>query len=158
VPSTTDQLRIAHNVALAAGDMARAASLRAALTQRFNLPLRAQYANGTELIGAVHDRGAQRAITLYFVAGKFDQDAHYTVNARVFAPPRFPSTLPADSQVLDLARSPAPATSLWKPGGIYAIRFVYRRRPGAEVLTGAWTSAPARTDGDGKPLEIARLR
>jgi hypothetical protein len=157
-PSTVDQIRIAHNIAFVAGDTAKAASLRAALTSRFNLPLHAWYANNTELIGAIHDRGAQRAITLFFVAGKFDQDVHYTVNARVSAPPRFPSTLPADSQVLDLARSPAPPTSSWKPGAIYAVRFVYRRRPGTEVLTGAWSSAPARTDGDGKPIEIAKLR
>jgi hypothetical protein len=157
-PATDDQVRIAHNAALAAGSPSAAAALRAELTRRFNLPVHARYANGTELVGAVDERGAQRAITLYFVAGKFDQDAHYAVNARVTAPPRFPSTLPVDPQVLDLARSPAVATSFWRPGGIYAVRFVYRRRPGREVLSGSWVPGPPRTDGDTKPVEIARLR
>jgi len=156
-PATDEQLRIAHNVALVAGDKPRAAGLRAALEKRFNLPLHATYADGTELIGAVHERGAARAITLYFVAGKFAQDSKYVVNAHVVAPPRL-STLPVDPATLDLARSPAPPTTLWHPGGLYAIRFVYRRRPGTEALTGSWTPGPARTDGGGKPVEIARLR
>jgi hypothetical protein len=156
-PATDDQLRVAHNIALASADAAGAARLRATLAARFNLPLAAKYTNGTELIGAVHQRGAQRAITLYFVAGRFEQDAHYAVNARVVTPPRL-STLPVDPQVLDLARSPAPATTLWAPGSIHAVRFVYRRRPGSEELTGAWVPAPPRSDGGSKPIEIARLR
>jgi len=156
-PAMDDDLRIAHNLALAGGDKAGAAGLRAALAKRFNLPLHATYGNGTELIGGVHERGAQRSMTLYFVAGKFDQDVKYVVNAHVFAPPRL-STLPVDSATLDLARNPTLPTSLWRPGGIYAIRFVYRRRPGSEVLTGAFSPVPPRTDDPRHPVEIARLR
>lgn len=157
-PSTDDQLRIAHNIALAAGDTAGAAGLRAALAARFNLPLRARYGNGTELIGGVHARGAQRNITLTFVSGKFDQDAKYVVNARVFVPPRL-STLPVDPAVLDLARNPTVPTSLWREGHLYPIRFTYRRRPGSEQLTGTWSPGPPRTDDThNRPVEIAKLR
>jgi hypothetical protein len=157
-PAGDDQLRIAHNAALAAGDTARAASLRAALGKRFNLPLRATYGNGTELIGAVHRRGAQRNIGLYFVAGKFDNDAKYVVDAKVTTAPVL-STLPVDPATLDLARGPVVPTSLWRPGHLYAIRFTYRRRPGTELLTGAWSPGPPRIDGShNKPIEIARFR
>jgi hypothetical protein len=157
-PATDDQLRIAHNVALAAGDTGHAAKLRAALSTRMNMPLRATYGNGTELIGGVHARGAQRNITLYFVAGKFDGDAKYVVEAKVIARP-FLSTLPVDPATLDLARGPVVPTSLWRPGHLHAIRFTYRRRPGAERLTGSWSPGPPRTDtGHDKPIEIARLR
>lgn len=156
-PATDDQLRIAHNIAAAAGDGARAGLLRAALVKRFNLPVAAQYANGTALVGAVHARGAQRRITLYFVAGQFDNDAKYVVDARVVAPP-FLSTLPVDPATLDLARGPVLPTTLWRPGGLYALPFTYRRRPGSELLTGRWSSAPARTDGHNQPVEIATLR
>jgi len=156
-PATDDQLRIAHNVALAAGDAARAASLRATLSQRFNLPLRAAYSNGMELIGAVHARGAQRRITLYFVAGKFDHDAKLVVDSRVTAK-AFLSTLPIDPATLDLARSPIVPTTMWRPGEIYAIPVTYRRRPGTEVLTGKWSPGPARTDPHDRPIEIARLK
>ena len=155
--ATDDQLRIAHNVALAAGDGGRAAGLRAALEKRFNLALRAPYTNGTELVGAVHSRGAQRRITLYFVAGKFDHDAKHVVDARVVAKP-FLSTLPVDPTTLDLARSPIIPTTLWRPGAIYAIPVTYRRRPGTELLTGKWTPGPARSDPHDRPVEIARLK
>ena len=122
------------------------------------MPLRARYGNGTELVGGVHARGAQRNITLTFVSGKFDQDAKYVVNARVFAPPRL-STLPVDPAVLDLARNPTVPTSLWREGHLYPVRFTYRRRPGSEQLTGTWSPGPPRTDDThNRPLEIAKLR
>jgi hypothetical protein len=155
-PSTTDDLRIAHNAAVAAGDASTAAALESTLRSRLNLPLTASYANGTELLGAIHGRGAQHEITFYFLSGRFDRDAHFAVIARVVAPPVL-STLPVDPASLDLARSPVLPTSLWRPGHIYAIRVVYRKRPGTELLTGAWSPGPPQT-GRRDPLEIARIR
>jgi hypothetical protein len=154
-PGTTDDLRIAHNAALARGDAAGAAAARAALAQRFNLPLRARYDNGTELIGAIDHRTGQRSLTLYFVAGKFHTDARFAVHAKVQARPRW-STLPADPADLEIYGAPALPTTLWRPGHIYAIRIVYRRRPGPERYTGAWVNGPRR-EGDPAPLELARM-
>jgi hypothetical protein len=92
------------------------------------------------------------------VAGKFDKDVKYVVDAKVVAPP-FLSTLPVDPATLDLARGPVVPTSLWREGDLQAIRFTYRRRPGTELLTGAWSAGIPRTDdGQGKPIEIAKLR
>src|SRR4029077_4633230 len=114
-----------------------AARFRAALRGRFNLPLTARYEGGTELIGAIHDRGAQRSITLYFLAGTIRGDARFGVHAKVLSPARL-STLPADPADLAIHGGPAWPTSLWRPGHIYSIRLVYRHRPGQERLTGAW--------------------
>ena len=153
-PVSTDDLRIAHNAALARGDAAGAAQLRAALEARFNLPVSARFAGGTTLLGGVQRRGARRSVTLYFVAGAFAGDARFSVRAKVEAPPRF-STLPADPAVLEIAGAPAWPTSLWRPGAIYSIQAVYRKRPGTEVLSGAWIPAPPRIDQRG-PVEIWR--
>jgi hypothetical protein len=154
-PATTDDLRIAHNAALARGDAAAAAAARAELTRRFDLPVRARYEGGTELIGSIVHRTGQRSITLYFVAGRFQADARFAVHAKVLARPRF-SNLPADPADLELYGAPAWPTTLWRPGHIYSIRIVYRRRPGPERYTGAWVNGPRR-EGDPGPLEIARM-
>ena len=58
-PKTLEQIRIAHNAAVARGDRAAAARWRSALTARFDLPVNATFDNGTELIGGI--RGAARS-------------------------------------------------------------------------------------------------
>jgi hypothetical protein len=152
---TANQVRIAHNAALARGDVATAAALRAALAGQFNLPLHARYDNQTELIGGIESRGAQRSITLYFVSGAFRSDTKFTVRAKVVTPPTL-STLPMDPAELDLTLPPQWPTSLWRPGQIYSIRLVYRRRPGHERLQGSWVDGPRRTDA-ADPTLIAYL-
>jgi hypothetical protein len=151
-PTTTEQVRVAHNEAISRGDAVAAAGLRASLERRFTLPLQARYDNGTRLIGAVVIRGAQPSITLYFVAGSFAADAHFVVRAKVVAPPRL-STLPADPDELELQGGALWPATLWREGEIHTARFVYRRRPGRERFTGAWAGAPRRADATG-PVEI----
>jgi hypothetical protein len=155
-PITDEQIRIAHNVALARGDAAAAAGFRAALAARFNMRLHATFDNKTELIGGVHARGAARTITLYFVAGTFPSMVKFAVRSRVVKAP-FLSTLPVDPAELDVAQHPTWPTNLWKPGHIYSIPFAYRKRPGTERLLGSFFPAPTRTDARG-PVEIAVVR
>ena len=99
----------------------------------------------TTLLGGIHHLGARRGLTLFFVAGKFDGDASFKVHAKVARPPRF-STLPADPADLELASGPMWPTSLWRKGHVYRFEIIYRKRPGTEVLTGAWSPAPHRAD------------
>ena len=101
-------------------------------------------------------RGARRGLTLYFVAGKFDVDGHFKVHAKVLRPPRL-STLPADPADLELASGPIWPTTLWRKGHIYRFEIIYRKRPGTEVLTAAWSPGPRRTDNARGPLELLRL-
>ena len=154
-PRTTDELRIAHNAALERGDAASAARLRAALVARFNVRLTAQFEGGTSLLGAVHRTGARRSFTLFFVAGNIAGDGRFSVHANVTAPPRL-SGLPAAPENLEIAGGPTWPTSFWRRGQIYSLEVVYRKRPGTELLTGAWSPGPQRTDA-AVPVEIARL-
>jgi len=154
-PATTDELRIAHNAAVRRGDAACAARLRGELAARFDRHVTAVYEGGTALIGEVQRRGARRSLTLFFVAGIFPGDVRFSVHAKVTAPPRL-STLPADPAELEIAGPPAWPTSLWRPGEIYSLEAVYRKRPGTEILTGAWLPGPPRIGGRG-PLELLRL-
>jgi hypothetical protein len=152
---TLDQIRIAHNAALSRGDAKAAGALRAQLAAALDLKVSAAYDNKTVLIGGTHNRGAQRSITLYFVAGKFAADTRFAVQSKVLS--RAPlSTLPIDPSELDIALPPRWPTTLWQPGHIYSIKVVYRRRPGHERLRGNWASATKRTDAAG-PVDLLRL-
>ncbi|HXJ20053.1 MAG TPA: glycosyltransferase family 39 protein [Polyangia bacterium] len=153
-PASPDELRIAHNAALRRGDAAGAARLRAQLMAQLNVHVTAAYEGGTSLIGEIARRGARRSLTMFFVAGAFPGDARFSVHARVLAPPAF-STLPAAPEDLEIAGSPTWPTSLWRPGEIYSLQAVYRKRPGTDVLTGTWTPGPRRIGGRG-PLELLR--
>lgn len=152
---TTDQIRIAHNAARRRGDAAAAARYRQALEARFNRHVTAAYEGGTALLGEIHWRGARRSLTMFFLAGTFPGDARFSVHARVVAPPRL-STLPADPNDVEIAGSPQWPTSWWRPGEIYSLHAVYRKRPGTEVLTGTWVPGP-RCLNAGGPLELLRL-
>jgi hypothetical protein len=154
-PTTTDELRIAHNAAVERGDSATATRLRAALAARFDVHLTASYDGGTSLIGGIWRRGARRSFTLFFVAGNLPGDVRFPVHARVTTPPTF-SGLPAAPENLEIAGGFTWPTSFWRRGQIYSLDVVYRKRPGTEVLSGSWTPGPRRLDAP-DPLQIARL-
>jgi hypothetical protein len=154
-PTTTEELRIAHNASLVAGNFTTAARFLDELLRRFNRPFNARYDGGTALIGAIQSAGARRGVRLFFLAGSFAGDARFSVHARVSAPPAF-STLPADPNDLETPGNPTWPTTLWRRDHIYTVAFVIRKRPGTEVFTGAWKPGPARADGP-DPIELARL-
>jgi 4-amino-4-deoxy-L-arabinose transferase-like glycosyltransferase len=149
-PRTTDQLRIAHNAAVAAGDAAAADRLLKQLGGRFNMPITASWKNGTVLLGGVHDHGAQRRMTLYFKAGAFVGRARFSVVGKV-QKRAWLSTLALDEAPIEIAQPPTPPTDLWRAGHVYAVRVPYFKRPGTERYTGRFVAldrgpAPARVD------------
>jgi hypothetical protein len=148
-------MRIAHNVALAAGKTEQAKALRLKVLARLNVPVHAQYDNGTKLLGIYHHRGAARSVTMLFEAGRFTVQSSYAVNATVTGRAAL-STLPIDPAVPNIASPPVLPTTLWKPGHLYAVTVVYRRRAGHERLTGSFTNGPKRTDGP-QAQELVRL-
>jgi hypothetical protein len=154
-PVTDEEIRVAHNAALERGDLAGAARLRAALTSRFNVHRTAEFEGGTALLGGIQRTGARRSLTLYFLAGNIAGDARFSLHARVLAPPRF-SGLPAAPENLEIAGGPTWPTSFWRPGEIYSLEAVYRKRPGTELLEGTWMPGPARVGAKG-PVELLRL-
>jgi 4-amino-4-deoxy-L-arabinose transferase-like glycosyltransferase len=159
-PTTFNQLRIAHNAALATGDRAAAKRLLGELSAQLNLRVTAQWNDGTALLGARHHRGAQRSITLLFRAGEssFKGRARFSVTGRVIK--RAPlSTLALDDGAIEIAPAPAPSTELWRPGHLYAIKIPYSKRPGTERYSGKFVATdrhpiPARTDGSGEVVLV----
>jgi hypothetical protein len=140
-PTTSEQLAIAHNAALAAGDAAAAARWRAALEARLNIKKMTKYDDGTVLLGAIHHRGAEHSLSLYFLVGPrgLQGAAGFEVYAKV-EKRAFLSTLPLDPTVITIAVPPEVPMDLWRPGHIYSERFTYRKRPGTERFYGAFAS------------------
>jgi Dolichyl-phosphate-mannose-protein mannosyltransferase len=152
-PATPEQLRVAHNAAIAVGNVADAQRWRAALAARWNIKCTAKFDDGTELLGAIHGTGAERSLSLYFVAGPHGvaTRAKFAVSAQVIAPPRV-STLPLDPVIIEVDQPPVIPTDLWQPGRIYSIKLTYRKRPGTERFFGTFVSlrgdrAPALVGG-----------
>ena len=149
-----NRLRIAHNAALTAGDAAGAGRLLGALRSRFNVPVTATWSNGTALLGAIHHRGAQRTLTLFFKAGTFTNRAKFSVTGRVTKRARL-STLALDDGAIEVAPFPAPSTDVWRAGHVYAIKIEYSKRPGVERYTGRFVTtdhvpAPTRVGATGE--------
>jgi 4-amino-4-deoxy-L-arabinose transferase-like glycosyltransferase len=154
-PASRDQLRIQHNVAVASGDAAAATRWRAELQRQLNIHPTAKFDDGTELLGGFHSHGAERAVTLYFLAGPsgFKGRSRFSVSSKVERAPRL-STLPKDPETIEIAEPPGIPTDLWKPGQIYSVTFSYRKRPGTERLFGSF----APLDGGRAPAVVGGQR
>ncbi len=161
-PVTAEQVRIAHNAAVVNSDAAAAARHRSALAKVLDAKPTAKFENGTELIGAVHGRRAERAMTLYFLTGPKGMPANLKFSASAQVTKRMPlSTLPLDPAVIEVGLPPTIPTELWLPGHIYSVKFTYRHRPGRERLFGNFVSTrgvpgPALLGG-AKSVELAVL-
>ncbi|WP_437479869.1 glycosyltransferase family 39 protein [Sorangium sp. So ce1014] len=162
-PETLEQKRIAHNIALAAGDDARAAALLTEITAAL-APLGARFDDGTELLGTTFHEGARSLLTIVVRAGgPATSDVALTVRSRVVERAPLSTTMadPVDREVgLPTAISP----QRWRAGFLYADPVPIRKRPGTEVF---WASlrardrgrAPRLVDSGGAPeVEVLRLR
>ena len=165
-PASIEQRRIAHNIAVAQGDAARAAQLRAEL-QRDLRPPRAAFDDGTVLIGKRYEPGARPLLTLYFrAAGRSKHDAQPVVRSRVIAPATWSSTM-ADPKVREVAIPMGLAPIRWRNGFIYANPIAIRKRPGTESfrLSFRWRGGgkkrprtkPPRPKSGKRAIEVLRL-
>lgn len=138
-PATPEQIRVAHNAAVAGGDQANVARLRGELVGRFQLKATAKFDDGSELLGGVHGRGAERSMTLYFLAGPkpMTPNLKFLVSAKVVEAPRL-STLPLDPDIIEVGLPFTVPTELWRPGHVYSVKFTYRKRPGKERFFGSF--------------------
>jgi hypothetical protein len=152
-PTTTEQVRVAHNAAVAAGDKVGATRWRAELDKRLDVRVTAKFDDDTLLLGAHHNRGAEHSLTVYFLAGPKGTKggAKFVVYAQV-TKRSFLSTLAEDHDRIEVDMPFAVPTELWRPGHVYSMKFTYRHRPGTERLFGTFVSldgrpAPARAGG-----------
>ncbi|WP_438015360.1 glycosyltransferase family 39 protein [Sorangium sp. So ce315] len=162
-PGTLEQKRIAHNIALAAGDGARAAALLAEISAALR-PLGARFDDGTELLGTTFHEGARSLLTIFVRAGgPATDDVTLAVRSRVVE--RAPlSTTMADPVTREVGLPTAISPQRWRAGFLYADPVPIRKRPGTEVF---WASMRARErgraprlvdGGGGSEVEVLRLR
>ena len=104
-PPTPDDLRIAHNAALATGDAARAEELQSQLAARLDPHAATKYTDGTLLLGEVYTPGVAPVLDVYFQAAgpAAIDDLQYDIQA--------PSSSARRS-----SRSSGPTTAPRRPG------------------------------------------
>jgi Dolichyl-phosphate-mannose-protein mannosyltransferase len=152
-PVTLDQLRIAHNVAIASGDTEGAARWRKRIDEQLDHGPAATFSQGVRLVGVRVTGGAQPLIENWFECGSPMSDAWFQVRSTVVA--REPwSLIDPDPTDRNMAMAPMISTKLWRPGFLYVASVVQNHRIGIEQYLGAWASrdgAPVPHRADGKP-------
>lgn len=152
-PRTLDEIRIAHNVAVAAGDPAAAARWQQAIEQQLDRSVATGFTSGLQLLGERHIDGVQPRIETWFAwsgeppLGEVMFGVRSTIEARATF-----SLVPPDPVDRDMAPPPRVPTKLWRPGFIYSTQFVLNHRIGRERYWAAWRArdggpAPRRLDG-----------
>ncbi len=155
-PGTLDEMRIAHNVAVANGDEAGAARWRARIEESLDRSVAASFTQGVTLMGVRVTGGVQPTVESWFeLSGPPGRkplgEVFFNVRSTVEAREPF-SWIPPSPTDRDMAFPPSLATKLWRPRFIYATVAVLNHRIGVERYWGAWQSrdgsfVPARNDG-----------
>jgi 4-amino-4-deoxy-L-arabinose transferase-like glycosyltransferase len=154
-PATLSQKRVAHNLALAAGDTARAAALRAEIQAALK-PLGAAFDDGTKLLGTTYQEGARPLLTIWIEAGgPTSGDAQLAVRSKVTARAALSTTM-ADPTEREVGLPLAIPTARWKKGWLYEDPVAIRKRPGTEVFRATFTGrgAPKRAGGGVEVLKL----
>jgi 4-amino-4-deoxy-L-arabinose transferase-like glycosyltransferase len=157
-PVTLAQKRVVHNLALAAGDTARAAALRKEIEAAIK-PLGATFDDGTQLLGTTYQDGARPLLTIWIEAGgPTGGDAQLSVRSKVTARAALSTTM-ADPTEREVALPLAIPATRWKKGFLYEDPVAIRKRPGTEVFRASFTGrgAPKRAGGGKGPIELLRL-
>jgi hypothetical protein len=150
-PTTLDEVRIAHNVAIARGDAAGAAGLQQNIERQLDRSHAAAFNRGVRLLGVRLVEGVEPRVESWFECIGLMTEATFNVRSTVEARGRF-SLIPPDPTDREMAFPPPLSTKLWRAGMIYTTSAVLNHRIGRERYWGYWTSrdgkpAPARTDG-----------
>jgi 4-amino-4-deoxy-L-arabinose transferase-like glycosyltransferase len=163
-PGTLEQKRIAYDMALDAGDAARAAALLQELSVAI-APLAPagtstpRLDDRTEVLGTTRAEGVLPSVTVWLRAGQTADppDVQLAVWSQVESRAPF-STIMADPFVREVGQPMAIAPSRWKAGWLYADRVLIRKRPGTERF---WIESGVRArkakPGDGIRVTLARM-
>ncbi len=154
-PSTLDELRIAHNAALATGDDARAEALRAELVARLDSQGATKFPDGSVLLGEHFTRGVAPVLDTYFLAAgpAAAEDEQFDIQSVVEKAP-FLSLVEADPKPKAAGMPLVIPPKLWKAGFIYGDRTEIRHRPGHEAFAGFFIGGSEATRP--RPLDGAR--
>jgi hypothetical protein len=135
-PQTLDQIRIAHNMAIARGDADAAARYEKDLLAQLDTSVAAGFTDATRLIGERYVKGVLPELDTYFRAAATSADEfEFAVASVVDRRKRF-SIVPADEKVKQLGNPFLIDPRLWRLGYIYVSRAPIHHRPGTEVFFG----------------------
>ena len=150
-PTTIDEIRIAHNVAVANKDTAGAEHWREKLDTMLDRTVTTKYDTGLLLIGVRVLGGVEPRVEAWFEVGKpFAGDDTFDVRSNIERKATL-SLIPPDTADRDMSWPEPLPTKLWKPGAIYVTTAILNHRIGVERYSGRWvprdgTSFPHRTD------------
>lgn len=141
VPQSFEQLRIAHNAAVAAGDIATAIGFRQRLLAGIDRRPETEYRDGTRFLGLRLESGNSRLLTLYFQSqGPAEQ--RFVVSSELVAPPAL-SLVPWSREKREIGAPAYPPRDSWRPGYVYSVVVELAARPGVERLAGSWVATTA---------------
>jgi hypothetical protein len=153
-PVTIDEMRIAHNVAIATGDGVAAERWREKLEGMLDRTVTARYDTGLALIGVRVLGGVEPRVESWFEVGKpFAGDDTFAVRSNVEKQATM-SLIPPDTADRDMAFPEPIPTKLWKPGAIYVTTAILNHRIGVERYLGRWIprdGAPYPHRSDNRP-------
>jgi hypothetical protein len=138
VAETLEQLRVAHNIAVAAGDAVRAAELEKRLLGALGKPESARLPEGHILLGSHLSAGVAPTLTVMIkAAGPAPHGGAFMIESLVERAPEW-SWLPAARRARAVGMPFALPATLWKPGFVYSSLSEIRARPGKERFYGYW--------------------
>ena len=152
-PVTGNELRIAHNIAVAQKDAPRESQLRARLAGSMGRPAGLRYSGGVTLEGIDIQKGPAIVVTLFWSTDeRFKRvDATYQIKCKVVAPPRL-WPIPIEYAEKDMAPVATFRPASWRPGYVYAQRFTALHRLGREECRGAFSSDLRPLAGEPNPV------
>jgi hypothetical protein len=152
-PRTWEQKRIAHNIAVASGDTAKAAQIRAELESTLTRDPATGFSQGLSLLGYHRIGGTEPRMVLLFEASQEEMTSDVTFEVRAVVERRKPlSLVPPDPVVRQVSLPQPMSTRLYRPRFLYSHTIVLRQRLGVERFWGYFQtrgggSAPTRLDG-----------
>ncbi len=160
-PRSLDELRIAHNAAIARGDTASAERWRERIDAQLNREVVARFGDDLRLIGVRVEDGVEPRVQAWFEAlGPIGADAVFSVRSTIVERSHW-SLIPPDKVDRQMTSTSAMPTKLWRRGFIYQVETVLDHRIGREQYLGTWVSAnsllaPTRSDGRPDTLLVVR--
>jgi hypothetical protein len=150
-PRTADEMRIAHNAAIARGDDAEAVRWRSRIEGLLDRSVRTSFLPGVDLLGVRTPGGVEPRVESWFEVTAPMGDATFEVRSQMVARGAF-SSIPPDATDRSMAWPPSIPTRLWRPRWIYKTDAVLNHRIGVERYLGAWRGMgagplPRRADG-----------
>ncbi|HEX3772225.1 MAG TPA: glycosyltransferase family 39 protein [Polyangiaceae bacterium] len=150
-PSTLDETRIAHNLAVSEGNDAEAGRLLDGIRGQLDQTQATTYAQAVRLIGTRVTGGVEPKVESWFECLGPMGDWNFEVRSSVEAREPF-SLLDPDPTVRAMSWYPPMSTKLWRPRFVYVIRTVLNHRIGVERYAGVWetrdgSGVPRRADG-----------